>query len=213
MSEPVDVLMQGLAESVSRPPPPPPPPRPPPQAAQRGDAHIKFFDSGELSDFTILCGRYNFNVYKSIICAQSRYFRAPCGRDYAEGRRASIKLKAVGEGDSDSDSDLARDALEAIKLMVQYFYHLDYDAKSLELMPTPDRSDEPAEEPLAVAPVVDDFVHDPWSYGGLSSRKRKNWCKNCGRRGLEGNRLLDGTNTVALSQSTTEESKAWTVMW
>ncbi|KAK5111419.1 hypothetical protein LTR85_012149 [Meristemomyces frigidus] len=175
MSGPVESLMQGLAE---------------------------LYESGKLSDFEISCGRYTFNVHKAVICAQSKYFHVPCGREYAEGQRGSIKLKAVEE----SDDDEACDDPEAVKLMVQFFYHLEYDAKPLELMPVPE---EPLEEHLAEAPVIDDSVPGPWSIHGLSSRKRMNRCKRCGRRGLEEDRSYDGTRTTTTtSKSTTDECKS-----
>ncbi|KAK4895212.1 hypothetical protein LTR49_028294 [Elasticomyces elasticus] len=173
MSGPVEVPMQGLAE---------------------------LYESGKLSDFEISCGRYTFNVHKAVVCAQSKYFHAPCGREYAEGQRGSIKLKAVSE----TDGDEACDDPEAIKLMFQYFYHLEYDAKPLEHMPVPEK---PGEEHLAEAPVIDDFVRDPWSTGDLSLTKRKSRCKHCGKRGVEGDRSYDKTHTTATSRSTTNECK------
>ncbi|KAK1808636.1 hypothetical protein LTR12_016998 [Friedmanniomyces endolithicus] len=177
MSGPVEHLMQGLAE---------------------------LYESGKLSDFEISCGHYTFSVHKAVLCAQSKYFHAPCGREYAEGQRGSIKLKAVGE----CDSDEACDDPEAIKLMIQYFYHLHYDAKPLELTPVVDKTDESNEEYLAERLATDDRVHDPWSSGGLSSKKHKNWCKHCGRKGLEGDHISDETHTTATSRSATNACKS-----
>jgi hypothetical protein len=47
-----------------------------------------------------------------------------------EGRKGFIKLKAIGEGDDDDSA--ASDDPEAIKLMVDFFYTLDYKAEPLD---------------------------------------------------------------------------------
>ncbi|KAK5685347.1 hypothetical protein LTS10_003425 [Elasticomyces elasticus] len=99
MSGPIDTFKQGLAE---------------------------LYASGDFTDFEIVCGQRSFRVHKAVVCAQSRYFRAPCGRQYAEGNLGRIVLKAIGEDDDDEESC---DDSEAIKLMVDFFYHLDYAAR------------------------------------------------------------------------------------
>ncbi|TKA58164.1 hypothetical protein B0A55_11304 [Friedmanniomyces simplex] len=104
MSGPADVLKQGFVE---------------------------LYRSGELTDFVIECGQHKLRVHKVLICAHSKYFRAPCGKDYAEGEEGRIVLKAVGEGDDDE----ACDDPEAIKLMVDFFYYLDYSAGSIPSTP------------------------------------------------------------------------------
>ncbi|KAK3634316.1 hypothetical protein LTR56_015350 [Elasticomyces elasticus] len=101
MSGPIDSFKQGLAE---------------------------LYASGDFTDFEIVCGQRSFRVHKAVICAQSRYFRAPCGRQYAEGNIGRTVLKAIGEGDDDEESC---DDPEAIKLMIDFFYHLDYAARPI----------------------------------------------------------------------------------
>ncbi|KAK3634626.1 hypothetical protein LTR56_015206 [Elasticomyces elasticus] len=101
MSGPIDTFKQGLAE---------------------------LYASGDFTDFEIVCGQRSIRVHKAVICAQSRYFRAPCGRQYAEGNIGRIVLKAIGEGDDDEESC---DDPDAIKLMVDFFYHLDYAARPI----------------------------------------------------------------------------------
>lgn len=49
-----------------------------------------------------------------------------------EGAKNSIELKAIGAGDGDDD---ACDDPEAVKLMVHFFYHMDYRADVVFVMP------------------------------------------------------------------------------
>ncbi|KAK3616470.1 hypothetical protein LTR56_025938 [Elasticomyces elasticus] len=72
------------------------------------------YKSGDFSDFEITCGHHTFEVHKPI-----------------EGQTGKIELKAIGE----SDDDATCDDPEAIKLMIDFFYHLDYNAEPLELTP------------------------------------------------------------------------------
>ncbi|KAK5696067.1 hypothetical protein LTR97_008487 [Elasticomyces elasticus] len=76
----------------------------------------------------IACGQYVFKVHKVVICAQSKYFLAPCGKDYAEGSNGRITLKAIDE----EDGDAACDDPEAIKHMVHFFYYRDYTAENMK---------------------------------------------------------------------------------
>ena len=105
---------------------------------------LKLLQSEEHSDCTIICGPYHFKVHKLAIGAQSEYFRialkantfqVSCMNDTAdylsflanlqqEGKTGTIELKAI-EADSE-DPDDACDDPEIVKLMVGYFYHLDY---------------------------------------------------------------------------------------
>ncbi|KAK5123679.1 hypothetical protein LTR85_002315 [Meristemomyces frigidus] len=90
------------------------------------------FKSEKLADFTIVCGPHTFRVHKAILCALTKYFDAL--PNFAEGAQNSIELKAVGSGDGD---DEACDDPEAVKLMVHFFYHLDYSADALAIAPSP----------------------------------------------------------------------------
>ncbi|KAI7625695.1 WD40 repeat-like protein, partial [Hortaea werneckii] len=78
--------------------------------------------SGSLTDLTIVCGPYKYNVHKVILCAHSQYFAAL--PNFAEGKTNTIRFKAIG----DDEDDEACDDPEAIKSMVHYFYQLDYTA-------------------------------------------------------------------------------------
>ncbi|KAK3613080.1 hypothetical protein LTR56_028082 [Elasticomyces elasticus] len=166
MSGPVDVLKQGLAES------------------------------GDFADFEITCGYHTFKVHKPIVCAQSKYFRAPCGHEYMEGQTGKIELKAIGE----SYDNATCDDPEAIKLMIDFFYHLDYDAEPVELTPTLDMPEPP--EPLLSLeePVLTIHDHDLWS--NFASTRKSKRCTKCG---LPGDRSNVGKHTAAATKSTVDD--------
>ncbi|KAF2770598.1 hypothetical protein EJ03DRAFT_373478 [Teratosphaeria nubilosa] len=87
---------------------------------------IKLFNEKKLTDFTIICGPYTFEVHKAVVCAQSEYFAAL--PNFSEGTTNKISLKSISD---DEDSDDSCDDPEAIKLMIHYFYHHDYRAKNV----------------------------------------------------------------------------------
>ncbi|GAB1733057.1 hypothetical protein NU195Hw_g2318t2 [Hortaea werneckii] len=86
------------------------------------DPRNRLLKNGSLTDLTVICGAYTHKVHKAILCAHSDYFAAL--PNFAEGLTNTIRLKAIG----DDDDDEACDDPEAIKLMVHYFYYLDYAA-------------------------------------------------------------------------------------
>jgi hypothetical protein len=128
------------------------------------DLCSRYYKSEEHSDCTIICGPYHFKVHTLAIGAQSKYFRTAakantfqvcCRDDFAycflpftnperEGKTGTIELKAI-EADSD-DPDDACDDPEIVKLMVGYFYHLDYfqDTSEVSEQTVIEVSDSPA---------------------------------------------------------------------
>ncbi|KAI6798541.1 hypothetical protein KC332_g5858 [Hortaea werneckii] len=82
----------------------------------------RLLKNGSLTDMTIICGAYTHQVHKVILCAHSDYFAAL--PNFAEGETNTIHFKAI----DDDDDDEACDDPEAIRLMIHYFYHLDYTA-------------------------------------------------------------------------------------
>lgn len=66
-------------------------------------------DSGEFSDYTIRCRGRNFQVHRSIISAQSRFFEAACKHTWREGSSRVL--------------DLPDDDPEAVGAVVQFIYH------------------------------------------------------------------------------------------
>ncbi|KAK4989806.1 hypothetical protein LTR66_003126 [Elasticomyces elasticus] len=83
------------------------------------------FQSEEFADLEVRCGPYRFKVHKVLLCTRSPWFAAACRKDaFKEGEEGVITLKSkheVSEGDKDTADDP-----EAVRLMIHYFYHLDY---------------------------------------------------------------------------------------
>ncbi|KAK3717599.1 hypothetical protein LTR37_005665 [Vermiconidia calcicola] len=76
------------------------------------------------SDLTITCGSYRFSVHQVVLYLHTDYFQPLKG--FKEGDSQTIALKAIGT--DDEDDDVANDDPEAVRLMVDFFYHLDYKA-------------------------------------------------------------------------------------
>ncbi|KAI5457494.1 hypothetical protein BGZ63DRAFT_394864 [Mariannaea sp. PMI_226] len=72
----------------------------------------KLFTSGSYSDLTILCGEDRYQVHKAVICPRSDFFEAICNSSFKEANTGEI--------------DLPDDDSLAVKMMIQYFYRLDY---------------------------------------------------------------------------------------
>ncbi|KAI6849644.1 hypothetical protein KC323_g9571, partial [Hortaea werneckii] len=89
-------------------------------AFKRGLSNL--LENGKFADLTIICGTHTYKVHKNILCAHSDYFAAL--PKFAEGKTNTIHFKAIG----DDEDDEACDDPEAIKLMIHYFYYLDYTA-------------------------------------------------------------------------------------
>ncbi|TKA63295.1 hypothetical protein B0A55_10383 [Friedmanniomyces simplex] len=108
----------------------------------------RLYKNNEFADFAIMCGPYTFKVHKAVICAQSEYFTTACSSGkFGEGEEGRITLKAIGSEDGDDETC---DDPEAVKHMVYYFYHLDYDAARID-SPGANVGDTPANG-LAVLP-------------------------------------------------------------
>jgi hypothetical protein len=89
------------------------------------DSWRSLFKSEEFSDFTIKCGPYEFKVHKAVICAQSEYFKAACrSNSFKEGDAKLITLDTSDEDDPSCDDP------EAVKRMIHFFYHLDYEVQN-----------------------------------------------------------------------------------
>ncbi|SMQ49242.1 unnamed protein product [Zymoseptoria tritici ST99CH_3D7] len=97
-----------------------------------------FWESGKFSDFTIKCGPHEFQVHKVVISARSPYFEAACSSNsFKEGESAMIELA------SDKD-DPSCDDPEAVKSMIAWFYHDDYEVEKLDRPPS--RSTTPSKD-------------------------------------------------------------------
>ncbi|KAL2166783.1 hypothetical protein VTG60DRAFT_2136 [Thermothelomyces hinnuleus] len=71
----------------------------------------KLFKEGTYSDLTITCGNDEYKVHKAIICPRSSFAKA-CGGLFQEGSTGVVSLP-------DDDP-------QTVRLMMHYFYHLDY---------------------------------------------------------------------------------------
>ncbi|AEO55662.1 hypothetical protein MYCTH_2299733 [Thermothelomyces thermophilus ATCC 42464] len=72
----------------------------------------KLFKEGTYSDLTITCGNDEYKVHKAIICPRSSFFAKACDGLFQEGNTGVVSLP-------DDDP-------QAVRLMMHYFYHLDY---------------------------------------------------------------------------------------
>ncbi|KAF2716377.1 hypothetical protein K431DRAFT_235471, partial [Polychaeton citri CBS 116435] len=78
------------------------------------------YQTSEHSDLTITCGASTFKVHKAILCAQSDYFRNARKR----GTFLASALSTPRRGHVSCDEP------ETVRLLIEYFYHLDYNANS-----------------------------------------------------------------------------------
>ncbi|KAI0859965.1 hypothetical protein F4860DRAFT_481275 [Xylaria cubensis] len=77
----------------------------------------ELYHRGEYSDLTISCGQSRYRVHKALVCPQSNFFTAACGAGFKETRERIV--------------DLPDDDPWAVKMMVHYFYHFEYDTQSV----------------------------------------------------------------------------------
>ncbi|KAK3631535.1 hypothetical protein LTR56_012291 [Elasticomyces elasticus] len=79
----------------------------------------------EYADLTIECGGRTYRVHKAIVCGQSDWFQAACRKDtFKEGRESTIVLKTSSDP---AEDQTGLDDPEAIRHMVHYLYHGDYN--------------------------------------------------------------------------------------
>lgn len=85
-----------------------------------------YYDTGEHSDLTIICGSRTFKVHKIVLGAQSEYFRAACRTDaFKEGETGIINLQA-----HDSASTNAQDGCDdpsLVEMMLRLLYRNTYE--------------------------------------------------------------------------------------
>ncbi|KAK6420992.1 hypothetical protein LTR95_016859 [Oleoguttula sp. CCFEE 5521] len=66
-------------------------------------------ETGEFSDFAIICGDRKWKVHKAILCPQSAYFRSACAGQYSEAGSGQLDLSCEDEA--------------ALDAMINYMYH------------------------------------------------------------------------------------------
>ncbi|CZT14878.1 uncharacterized protein RCC_00817 [Ramularia collo-cygni] len=94
--------------------------RPSPAEAARAGL-LKLYHDDESTDFTITCGKDTYRVHKLVIGLQSEYIAKAIRNGFKEALEARIDLKV-------SATDWSCDHPEAVRLMIHYMYHLDYEA-------------------------------------------------------------------------------------
>ncbi|KAF2459116.1 hypothetical protein BDY21DRAFT_267532, partial [Lineolata rhizophorae] len=77
----------------------------------------RLFIDPKYADLTVTCGTDVYRLHKSVVCPRSDFFAKACEGNFKEGRDSVIHL--------DDDDGLA------VRLMVYFFYHLDYPQISL----------------------------------------------------------------------------------
>lgn len=75
------------------------------------------FRDPKYSDLTIICGKDEYKVHRVIVCPRSKFPANSCNGGFKEAHTARISLH--------------HNDRQAVKLMVHYFYHLDYPHISL----------------------------------------------------------------------------------
>ncbi|VUC32711.1 unnamed protein product [Clonostachys rosea] len=78
----------------------------------------RLFKNESYSDLTILCGGSQYKVHRALICPRSSFFEAACRNNFKEAKTGEISLP---------DDDPV-----AVKMMIRYFYHLDYSPPGIK---------------------------------------------------------------------------------
>ncbi|KAF5689982.1 amino acid transport gap1 [Fusarium denticulatum] len=81
------------------------------QTAQ-SEALANLLKTGDYSDLTITCGKYQYRVHKAIICPRSNFFKAACDGKFKEAQTGKV--------------DLPDDDPAAVRMMIEYLYHDTY---------------------------------------------------------------------------------------
>ncbi|CAD0085118.1 unnamed protein product, partial [Aureobasidium vineae] len=92
-----------------------------------------------LKDLTITCGSDAYKVHKAIICSQSEFFDLACrkhtdaGGEFEEAQSGIVDIPSRNAGTDANTTELEDSRWNAdvedpkcVKLMIHYFYHLDY---------------------------------------------------------------------------------------
>ncbi|OIW22532.1 hypothetical protein CONLIGDRAFT_587322, partial [Coniochaeta ligniaria NRRL 30616] len=73
---------------------------------------FSLYKDGKYSDLTIVCGESTYRAHKAVLCTRSQFFAKACDGAFQEASTGVI--------------DLSQDDPQAVKMMMHYFYHLDY---------------------------------------------------------------------------------------
>jgi hypothetical protein len=101
------------------------------------DIQSSLEDRGDHADLMITCGSDAYKVHKAIMCSQSEFFNLACRKhtdavgDFKEAQSGIIDIpyRKVGANTTEPQDfkwDTDADDPKCVKLMIHYFYHLDY---------------------------------------------------------------------------------------
>lgn len=102
--------------------------------------NASIYRDGKYSDLTVVCGERTYRAHKVLLCTRSQFFAKACDGGFQVRRKGSSHSDSLLAGhvfdrtDSSTVSqeastgviDLSQDDPQAVKMMMHYFYHLDY---------------------------------------------------------------------------------------
>ncbi|KAI4729520.1 hypothetical protein E4T49_02587 [Aureobasidium sp. EXF-10728] len=114
-------------------------------------------DLGTHADLTITCGSDVYKVHKAIVCSQSEFFNLACRKhtdascDFKESQSNIIDIPSLNVDTSTSSPDdftwnTDAENPKCVKLMIHYFYHLDYHEVETAKLKQQNRKDENFDE-------------------------------------------------------------------
>ncbi|KAI4718035.1 hypothetical protein E4T48_05770 [Aureobasidium sp. EXF-10727] len=129
------------------------------QILLKGMANLQ--DLGTHADLMITCGSDAYKVHKAIVCPQSEFFNLACRKhtdaegDFKEAQSGIIDLPSRNMDASTSPPDDFKWNADAedpkcVKLMIHYFYHLDYLEVETAKLKQQNRKDEDFDEVYGV---------------------------------------------------------------
>ncbi|KAE8384180.1 hypothetical protein BDV23DRAFT_189479 [Aspergillus alliaceus] len=82
------------------------------------DSFKMLYSSGQYSDLTISSNKKDYRVHRAIVCPRSSFFSTALRGDFKEGHEGTISFQ--------------EDDPQIVDIMINYFYHLDYNVFSQE---------------------------------------------------------------------------------
>ncbi|CAH0046557.1 unnamed protein product [Clonostachys solani] len=86
------------------------------------DRQNRLFLNESYSDLTILCGGSQYKVHRALVCTRSSFFEAACRNNF---KVTSSSMLIFSEAET-GEISLPDDDPVAVKMMIRYFYFLDY---------------------------------------------------------------------------------------
>lgn len=93
------------------------------------DSAISLFENGKYSDLTVICGETTYRVHRAVLCSRSQFFAKACDGPFPVSRRSMPSWPATTNVPQEAQTgiiNLSDADPQAVRLMLHYFYHLDY---------------------------------------------------------------------------------------